>query len=179
MLRKRLAALVLTGCMLSSVGCSTSGGGLFSGGSGGGGSGAHCCGGGLFSRMWGSGSSASAPVMPVSSGAYAGGYSGGSGGIDCPCSHQGGNAGMFHPAVMSQGGMPSGSVVGDMQGQSYPIQQFQQFQGQPVPVTTPGVPPGVPGQNQPPRIQTLPMTPSGVAPSGGMAPSAPWGPQQQ
>ncbi len=175
MYHKRLAALIMTGCVFSGLGCSTSGtstgGGLFSG---------TCCGhksasGGLFSRMWGSGSSAPVAAMPVSSGAYAGGYSG----VDCPCSNHSGGEGMFHPAILSQGGVPGGTIVGDMgaphnmpiQGQGYPIQQFQ---GQPAPVTTPGVP-MIPGQNPPPRIQTLPMTPSGVAPSAGVTP---WGPPQ-
>ncbi len=186
MYRKRLAALIMTGCLFSGLGCSMFGssapstsGGLFSGG---------CCGhtsssgGGLFSRMRGSGS---APVaaMPVTGGAYAGGSSmGGYGGVDCPCSHQGGNEGMFHPAILSQGGgMSSGQVMGDMvpsQGipvQTMPAQGYpnQQFQGQPGgQMTYPGVPPNtqpmVPNPNPAPRIQPIPQAPMGMAPTSGM-----------
>ena len=132
MYRKRLAALTMTGCLLSSVGCSTpssgSGGllgfGLFSG----------CC----HSSSGGSSRSASAvTATPVV------GYSGGA---DCPCSHQGGGAGVFHPAVLSQGmgaaPITSGPVMMGDAGMAAPVLP-QQFQGQPIPVTTQGVPPNM------------------------------------
>jgi hypothetical protein len=185
MYRKRLAALIMTGCLLPAVGCSTpssgSGGllgfGLFSG----------CC----HSSSGGSSRSASAvTATPVV------GYSGGA---DCPCSHQGGGAGLFHPAVLSQGmgGAPitSGPVMMGDAGMAAPVIAPQQFQGQPIPVTTQGVPPNMnapmfpggtypgpstlpaPVQGQPPRIQPVPQAPMGVMPSTAIAPASPWGPR--
>jgi len=224
--RKKLAAFIMTGCLFTSVGCSStgsstgtsSGGGLFSGSCG------HGSGGGLLSRMFGGGGNANTAATPVAyAGSMGGSMSGGMGGVDCPCSNQGGGEGMFHPAVMSgsiTGGMPAmsggGPVTGDMGGpqnfpmqnmpmqgapmqgapiqggmiqgapiqggmiQGAPIQGMQPYPGQPGSISTPGIPPnmnqpGFPGQ--PPRIQPVPMAPSGVAPSSGMAPAAPWGPQ--
>src|SRR5438874_2164771 len=100
MYRKRLAALVMTGCLLTSVGCSTTssgsgplGLGLFSG---------HCCGhsssgsGGVVGRLFGSSSASPVAATPVAGAAFAGS-------VDCPCSHHGGGEGIFHPAVLSQG----------------------------------------------------------------------------
>jgi hypothetical protein len=214
--RKKLAAFIMTGCLFttgcSSTGSSTgTGGGLSSGCCG------HGSGGGLLSRLFGGGSNATT-AAPVAYAGSMGTSMGGSmsssmGGVDCPCSHQGGGEGMFHPAVMSgsvTGGMPAmgggGPVTGDMGGpqnfpiqnmpmqgapiqgapiqggmiQGAPIQGMQPYPGQPGSISTPGIPPnmnqpGIPGQ--PPRIQPVPMAPSGVAPSSGMAPAAPWGPQ--
>jgi hypothetical protein len=168
MYRKRLAAFILTGCLLTSTGCTTpsSGSGLF--------------GLGLFSNCCRHGSSSGGTAMaapaPVSGSAYMGG-------VHCPCSHQGGGESIYHPAVMSSGvsaPVSGGMVMGDMA----PPPSFPGHVVNPqFPVTTQGVPPGqtfipgsVPGSapSTPPRIQPVPQAPPGFTPSGAvMPPSAP------
>jgi hypothetical protein len=183
MYRKRLAALIMTGCLLTSVGCSTPssgsgplGFGLFSG----------CCGhssSGGSSRMFASSAAPAVAATPV-------------GGADCPCSHHGGGQGVFHPAVLphAMSGPPSagGPVMMGDAGMAAPMIAPQQFQGQPIPVTTQGVPPTMmnppmfpanpgpttlPPQGQPPRIQPVPQSPPmGYGPSA-VAPATQWTPR--
>jgi hypothetical protein len=169
--RKRFAAMLMTGCLLSSVGCSTSGSGsgLFSSSSS---SGGGCCGhGGLFSRF---GRSSSPSATPVAAGMYAGPAFGGA---DCPCSHSAGSGDVFHPAVMTQGMPVTGPATGDFGATMIP--QGAQFPTQPMPVTTPAYPQGVPQVpgGAAPRIQPVPMAPNpGIAPMG-TAPATQWTPQ--
>lgn len=182
MLRKRIAAFALAGCLLTNSGCF----GLFDRTSSGGG----CCWRGWGSRCSGSTTSAavSIPVSTVGSG------------LDCPCSNHGGGN-VFHSAVMSQGGIgmggadafsgatpgsfPAGVPIQTLPGQSMPAQILpaQPFPPQPAPMTTtPGVPVPPSPVGQPPRIQPVPMSPTGAfnvpaSAPGGVAAPAPWGGQ--